>query len=188
VLILVRHGRTALNAAGRLQGRLDESLDDVGREQAKAVAAHVGDVPELISSPLRRATETAEFFGLPFVTDDRWAELAYGEFEGTTIADLPSGAWARWRQNVMWAPEGGESLTDLAARVQEACAELAERARDHDVAVVTHVSPVKAAVAWVLGAGIEISWRTHLSQASVCRIDMRETGPVLFSFNETAPP
>ena len=187
MLILVRHGRTALNAAGRLQGRLDESLDDVGREQAKGVAAHVGGVDELISSPLRRATETAEFFGLPFVTDDRWAELAYGEFEGTTIADLPTGAWAHWRQNVMWAPEGGESLTALAARVQDACTELAERARDHDVAVVTHVSPVKAAVAWVLGAGIEISWRTHLSQASVCRIDMRETGPVLFSFNEMAP-
>jgi broad specificity phosphatase PhoE len=186
VLILVRHGRTALNAEGRLQGRLDVPLDDVGREQAKAVVEHVGDVEELISSPLRRATETAGFFGRPFVTDERWSELAYGEFEGTAYTDLPSAAWDHWKANASWAPEGGESLTALAERVHAACLELAERARDHDVAVVTHVSPMKAAVAWVLGSGIEISWRSHLSYASVCRIDMRETGPVLYSFNETA--
>ena len=42
VLILVRHGRTALNAAGKLQGRIDEPLDEVGREQARRVAALVG--------------------------------------------------------------------------------------------------------------------------------------------------
>jgi broad specificity phosphatase PhoE len=186
VLILVRHGRTALNAEGRLQGRLDVSLDDVGREQAKAVVAHVGDVDELISSPLRRATETAEFFGVPYVTDERWIELAYGEFEGTAYAELPSEAWDHWKENVSWAPEGGESLAALAERVRAACFDVAERARDHDVAVVTHVSPMKAAVAWVLGSGIEISWRSHLSHASVCRIDTRETGPVLYSFNETA--
>ena len=67
-----------------------------------------------------------------------------------------------------------------------ACLELTERAKDRDVAVVTHVSPMKAAVAWVLGSGVEISWRSHLSHASVCRIDMRAGGPVLFSFNELA--
>jgi broad specificity phosphatase PhoE len=186
VLILVRHGRTALNAQGRLQGRIDEPLDDVGREQAKAVVAHVGEVDELISSPLRRATETAEFFGMPFEIDERWIELAYGTFEGTAYTDFPSVAWDHWKADASWAPEGGESLTELAARVQAACLDLFERARDDDVAVVTHVSPMKAAVAWVLGSGIEISWRSHLSHASVCRIDLRESGPVLYSFNETA--
>jgi broad specificity phosphatase PhoE len=186
VLILVRHGRTALNAEGRLQGRLDLPLDDVGREQAKAVVAHVGDVHELFSSPLIRATETAEFFGMPIVVDERWIELAYGEFEGTPYANFPSVAWDHWKVDPSWAPEGGESLTALAERVHEACLDLAPRARDHDVAVVTHVSPMKAAVAWVLGSGVEISWRSHLSHASVCRIDMRANGPVLYSFNETA--
>jgi broad specificity phosphatase PhoE len=186
VLILVRHGRTALNAEGRLQGRLDIPLDDVGREQAKAVVAHVGAVDELISSPLLRATETAAFFGQPYATDERWIELAYGTYEGTAYTDLPSEAWDHWKTNVSWAPEGGESLTALGERVRAACVELTERARDHDVAVVTHVSPMKAAVAWVLGSGIEISWRSHLSHASVCRIDMRAGGPVLFSFNEVA--
>ncbi len=186
MLILVRHGRTALNAEGRLQGRLDVPLDDVGREQAKAVVAHVGAVDELISSPLRRATETAEFFGQPYVTDERWIELAYGTYEGTAYTDLPSEAWDHWKVNVSWAPEGGESLSALGERVRGACLELTERARDRDVAVVTHVSPMKAAVAWVLGSGIEISWRSHLSHASVCRIGFSGGDPVLYSFNEVA--
>ena len=93
MLILVRHGRTALNAAGRLQGRIDEPLDDVGRKQAAIVAEHVGPVDVLISSPLRRATETAEAFGIPFETDERWIELSYGIFEGVAVADTPSEAW-----------------------------------------------------------------------------------------------
>jgi broad specificity phosphatase PhoE len=59
-------------------------------------------------------------------------------------------------------------------------------ARDADVAVVSHVSPIKAAVAWALGSGVEMAWRSHLSQASICRIEMRSTGPVLTAFNETA--
>lgn len=186
MLILVRHGRTALNAASRLQGRLDEPLDDVGREQAVAVAARVGAVDELIASPLRRATETAEAFGQPYTIDDRWVELSYGVYEGTPHADVPSEAWNQWRIDVGWSPEGGESLATLDERVRGACDDLADRARGRDVAIVTHVSPIKAAVAWALGCGIDISWRSHLSHASVCRIDVRSIGPVLLTFNEVA--
>ena len=109
MLILVRHGRTALNAAGRLQGRIDEPLDDVGRKQAALVAEHVGPVDVLISSPLRRATETAEAFGIPYQTDERWVELSYGIFEGAAITDTPSEAWDHWQADVEYVPSGGES-------------------------------------------------------------------------------
>jgi len=186
VLILVRHGRTALNAAGLLQGRIDEPLDEVGERQAVAVATMVGPVDELISSPLLRAQQTARAFGMPFELDERWIELAYGIFEGVPHADVPSGAWDRWRQDPTFVPEGGESLAVLDGRVREACADVAQRAGDRAVAVVSHVSPIKSAVAWALGTGIEIAWRSHLSHASVCRIDIRRGGPVLFSFNEVA--
>lgn len=187
MLILVRHGRTALNAAGRLQGRIDEPLDDVGRKQAAIVAEHVGAVDVLISSPLRRATETAEAFGIAFETDDRWVELSYGIFEGVAIADTPSEAWDRWQEDVGYVPSGGESLADLDLRVREACDELSRLAANADIVVVTHVSPIKSAVAWALGATIAISWRSHLSPASICRIEMRRRGPVLTAFNEIVP-
>lgn len=187
MLILVRHGRTALNAAGRLQGRIDEPLDDVGRQQAKAVAAHVGTVDVLISSPLVRATETAAAFGTPFTIDERWIELSYGIFEGVEVVDTPSEAWEHWRRNPDYVPPDGESLTQLDARVRGACDELVETARDARVVVVTHVSPIKSAVAWALDASVAISWRSHLSPASICRIDIRSAGPVLTTFNETVP-
>lgn len=187
MLILVRHGRTALNAAGRLQGRIDEPLDDVGERQARVIAARVGPVDELISSPLERAQQTAAAFGQPFAIDDRWVELSYGVYEGVELRSTPAEVWEKWRADPAFAPEGGESLLTLDARVRGACVDLAERAGgDRTVAVVTHVSPIKAAVAWALGAGVEMAWRSHLSPASICRIEIRGAGPVLTAFNETA--
>jgi broad specificity phosphatase PhoE len=187
VLILVRHGRTALNASGRLQGRIDEPLDEVGFAQAKAVAAHVGAIDVLISSPLLRARQTAEAFGVPFETDDRWIELSYGTLEGRSTSDiLSAAAWDQWRNDSSFAPEGGESLLALDQRVRAACAEVAEQATGCTIAVVSHVSPIKSAVAWALGAPVDIAWRSQLSQASICRIEVTARGPVLTAFNERA--
>ena len=84
-------------------------------------------------------------------------------------------------------PEGGESAAAVDVRVRHACDELVERIGDQDIVVVSHVSPMKSAVAWALGVDFGIAWRTHLSHAAVCRIEMRPQGPVLFSFNERAP-
>lgn len=184
MLILLRHGRTLLNAQGRLQGRIDEPLDGVGEGQALAAAAYIGPVDEVISSPLARAQQTAAAFGQPIITDDRWVELSYGVYEGVLHADVPSVAWTHWKRDPAWVPEGGESLGALDVRVRAACDELRERAIGRDVLVVSHVSPIKSAVAWALGVGVGISWRSHLSHASICRIDLRRDGPVLFSFNE----
>jgi broad specificity phosphatase PhoE len=186
VLILIRHGRTALNASGRLQGRIDEPLDDVGHLQAKAVAERVGVVDELIASPLLRARETADAFGVSYEIDARWIELAYGVYDGMPTGDVPSDVWRSWREDPEFEPEGGESLAALDLRVRAACEDLMERARDRSVAVVSHVSPIKAAVGWALGTGIQTSWRSHLSQASITRIDIRRAGPILYTFNETA--
>jgi alpha-ribazole phosphatase len=191
VLILVRHGRTPANAAGLLQGRLDQDLDAVGRLQAEAVARHVDAsvrVDAVVSSPLRRAARTAEAFGRPVEIDERWLELAYGEFEGTPHTDVPAEVWQRWRADAHYTPEGGESLAALDARVRAACDDLLARAETENVVVVSHVSPMKSAVAWALGVGIDISFNCHLDHASVCRIAIRHGRPVLQTFNETASP
>ena len=139
-----------------------------------------------ISSPLKRAQQTAGCFGLPFETDERWIELAYGEYEGLPQADVPSGAWAQWRADTNFVPTGGESLATLDVRVRAACEDLAERASRTNVVVVSHVSPMKAAVAWALGVDIGISWNCHLDHASVCRISFKGTKPLLETFNHTA--
>jgi alpha-ribazole phosphatase len=191
VLILVRHGRTPANAAGLLQGRLDQDLDDHGQAQALAVAAYVRSwcqVDSVVASPLRRAQQTAAAFGQPTETDERWLELSYGEYEGTPHSQVPSEVWERWRDDSHFTPVGGESLATLDVRVRSACVELVERAAHENVVVVSHVSPMKSAVAWALGVDVGMSFNCHLDQAAVCRIVMRGDRPILQTFNETAPP
>jgi alpha-ribazole phosphatase len=188
VLILVRHGRTAANAAGLLQGRLNQDLDELGVRQAKAVAELVqsrDEVDAVISSPLKRAMQTAAGFGLPVETDDRWLELSYGVYEGVPHTEVPSEVWQRWRHDHEFVPEGGESLAALDRRVRAACDELVERATRSNIVVVSHVSPMKSAVAWALDVSIGISWNCHLDHASVCRIVFRGRRPLLKTFNET---
>lgn len=185
MLIIVRHGRTAANAQGRLLGRDDPPLDEEGRVQARRVGAALR-ADRVVSSPLLRARQTAEAFGCPIEVDERWIELDYGDLEGTPTADVPRETWAEWRADVCYHPEGGESLVELQERVAGACDELIEEATRRDVVVVTHVSPVKAAVAWALGVGCEVSWRTFVTPASVTRIAGGPWGPSLHSFNETA--
>jgi len=189
VLILLRHGRTAANEAGLLQGRLNQDLDDRGRRQAEAAARHLsgigGGIDAVISSPLKRAQQTAAAFGLPVEIDERWIELSYGMYEGVPHADVPSEVWQSWRNDFSYVPEGGESLATLDQRVRGACNELVERASHQNVLVVSHVSPMKSSVAWALGVDIGISWNCHLDHASICRVEMRGRRPILSAFNET---
>jgi broad specificity phosphatase PhoE len=186
MIVVVRHGRTAANASGLLLGRLDPGLDAVGETQADALAVAVG-VPDLVvTSPLRRARETAARFGAPVEVDPRWIELDYGDWDGRATADVSSDEWRRWRADLDFAPPGGESLRELGHRVRSACDDVAALADGRTVVVVTHVSPVKAAVAWALGVGDEMSWRCFVAPASVTRIDPGPPGPRLVGFNETA--
>lgn len=192
MLVLVRHGRTAQNASRRLLGRLDVPLDSLGRRQAEAL----GRLPLLhhaarvVTSPLERAVDTAAALGPPVTVDERWTEIDYGRYDGKPLEAVPE-LWQHWGQDVDFIPGGGESLAAVGARVREACAELWEEAAAHDVVVVTHVSPIKAAVAWALRVGDQIAWRMFIDVASVSTIGPARkdgsgaTPPLLRTFNET---
>ena len=184
MLLLVRHGRTDANAQGLLLGRLDPPLSEEGREQAAALTAKIPDGARVIASPLLRTRQTAEAFGLPVELDERWIELDYGELDGLPLRDVPADLWREWRADPAFAPPGGESLAALGVRVRAACAELVDEIRERDVVVVSHVSPIKAAIAWALGAGDDLSWRLFVQVASIARIGADQWGTTLRSFNE----
>jgi broad specificity phosphatase PhoE len=187
MILLIRHGQTAANAAGLLLGRADPPLTDLGRRQAAASARVAGEVTRLVSSPLQRARETAEAFGtrVPIDVDDRWTELDYGAFEGRPYGEVPGETWQRWRHDASFTPPGGESLAALGVRVREACEHLARDGADGDVAVVSHVSPIKAAIAWALGVEDTVAWRMFLDVAAISRVAIGPNGPSLRSYNET---
>lgn len=193
MLILVRHGQTAVNAEGRLQGRIDVPLTPLGEAQAAACARAVASTARpvrVVSSPLQRARQTAgaiaRWVGLEVEVDERWIELDYGDWDGAVLRTMPQDDWARWRADVAFAPPGGESLVALSGRVERACADLAADAAVGDVVVVSHVSPIKAAVAWAMGVGPETSWRMFLGVNAMCRIAVGPNGPSLQAYNDVA--
>ena len=190
MLHVIRHGRTEANAAGLLLGHLDPELDEVGERQALAVARAIGPVDRVVCSPLLRTRRTAEAFsvrdGSPVEVDERWIEMDYGEFDGRPLAEVSLDTWESWRTDLDWAPPGGESHRALGLRVRAALDDLFEASRTSELVVVTHVSPIKAALAWVLGVGDEVVWRTFVAPASVMTVGAGLAGPSLRGFNDTA--
>lgn len=173
-----------------LQGRIDEPLDATGRRQARCVADALDGVARVISSPLQRtfdtASELAERNDVSVEVDERFVEVDYGDYDGTPVADISEAVWQRWQASIDFRPPGGETLREVAARVIPAIEELAASAADADVVVVSHVSPIKVAVGWVLDVDPAISWRTRLDEASITRISTNGRRPLLQSFNEVA--
>ena len=140
-------------------------------------------------SSAARATASALTSARPVEVDERWIEVDYGDFEGRALEAVPRQVWARWRADTGFRPPGGETLAEVGVRVRGACEELFARrgagARaEHHVVVVSHVSPIKAAVAWALGVGDEVVWHLHLATASVTRIGWGADVAVLHRYNE----
>jgi glucosyl-3-phosphoglycerate phosphatase len=132
-LVMLRHGQTEFNAGSRMQGQLDTELSDLGRDQAVAAAEVLAKrQPVLIvSSDLRRALDTAvvlgERAGVPVLVDTRLRETHLGDWQGLTHVEVDAatpGARLAWRENARWAPHGGESRVDVAARSMPLVAEL----------------------------------------------------------------
>ncbi len=191
MLVLVRHGQTEANVRGLLLGRSDPPLTAEGRVQAAALAAALPRAARIVSSPLLRARQTADAIaaahGTAVEVDDRWIELDYGALDARPASALDAAGWRAWRSDPDFVPAGGESIASVGARVRAACAELAGDAAREDVVVVSHVSPIKAAVAWALGAGDESTWRMFLADAAVCRIDTSGELPLLLAFSDVGP-
>lgn len=132
-LVMLRHGQTDFNLGSRMQGQLDTELSDLGHAQAVAAAESLGKLRPLriVSSDLRRAYDTAvklgERTGLDVRVDDRLRETHLGDWQGMTHAQIDAeapGARLAWREDATWAPHGGESRLDVAARSVPVVAEL----------------------------------------------------------------
>jgi broad specificity phosphatase PhoE len=189
-LLLVRHGETAPNRRGVLLGRADPELTPEGQRQAELLGVALAPAtPRLVvTSPLRRARATAaaiaRWAGTDLVVDERLVEVDYGSWEGRRLDELPAAVVGAWRSDPARRPPGGESLADVGTRVGSLAAALL--GDGGTVVAVSHVSPIKAAVAWALGVDDGVAWRMHLGLASVTRLGVRPDGtPYLEGFNDT---
>lgn len=159
---------------------------------AGAAAHRVAGLTEVVGAPdIAEMTDVVQLTEVAGATevevDPRWIEMDYGDLDGRPATALGEQSWRTWRQDPDFVPAGGESVAAVGTRVRQACTELADAAAHGDVVVVSHVSPIKAAVAWALGVGDEVVWRMFLSDAAVCRIDTSGPVPLLLAFSEANP-
>lgn len=138
----MRHGESEGNAQDRMQGRRDFPLTERGREQTRRLAAflsaHDLTWDRHYASPLARAAETADLLarsarGPAPVTEPRLAELSAGALEGLTFTEIATKypGFVRRRIDELgdFSEYGGESYTEVQARVASVSRELEARHR-----------------------------------------------------------
>lgn len=150
-IALVRHGETDWNIVGRLQGSSDIPLNDVGRAQARRAAVNLATASwdRLVSSPLSRATETADIIGhvvgMHRTADyDDLAERHFGHAEGMS----------GWEAGVYWPDgrfPGAESIEELAARGRDRLDRLAHDHPGESILAVAHGGIIRAILETVTG-------------------------------------
>jgi broad specificity phosphatase PhoE len=154
-IVVLRHGQTEWSRVGKHTGLTDLPLLPEGEEQAQALSERLGSRPfaEVWVSPLQRAGRTAELAGLTITgVDPDLVELDYGGYEGRTTAEISESTgrtWSIWADGTVPGDTPGESLTQVAARVDR----VLDRARtvDGDVALVAHGHVLRILTARWLG-------------------------------------
>ncbi|MDI6893177.1 MAG: histidine phosphatase family protein [Bacillota bacterium] len=193
---LGRHGRTAWNREEIFRGRTDVPLDDLGRQQARALGKHLAGagIAAILSSPLVRALETARIASACWDGDDprvvaAFTDLSFGEWEGLSRGEVEERYPELFRR---WATDpasvtfpGGESLTRVEERAWPALLRLAESHSGETILVVTHRVVCKVLLARALGAGPQAFWRIRQDTACLNVLEWRGDRVEVVRMNDT---
>ncbi|SLJ96647.1 probable phosphoglycerate mutase [Arthrobacter sp. P2b] len=193
----MRHGETPTTGRvlpGRTPGLY---LSERGRVQAERVAERLAGLPvdAIHSSPLERACQTAEpsavSAGLAVHEDAGLIECDFGEWTGAALADLTG--LPQW-QAVQHSPStfrfpGGESFTEMQARMVAALEVLRSAHPGGVVVCFSHADPIKAAVAHAMGTHLDLFQRIVISPGAVSAISYVEgQAPAVLMVNSTSEP
>lgn len=167
-LILIRHGETDWNLAGRYQGQSDVPLNSQGIKQAHQLAKWLQGqkIEAVFSSDLRRAAQTAEILaetaGVPCLLEPRLREIHHGRWEGMSFSDIKDQYAGTFRKRLKYPLEvpspGGETVADLLNRVIPAIQEIVLHHPDGRVIIVAHGLSLAVIRAHYQGVPIEQVW------------------------------
>jgi probable phosphoglycerate mutase len=186
-IVLIRHGETEWSATGRHTSTTDIPLTDAGEAQARALAPALARrrFAAVLCSPRKRAQHTAELAGLTVTDiDDDLAEWDYGAYEGRTTADIHTEVpdWNLWTDGC----PGGETPTQVGARLDR----VLERARDllcdGDVALVGHGHALRVAGARWIGLSATGGGLLRLDTATLSTLGFEHARPVINTWNAPA--
>jgi probable phosphomutase (TIGR03848 family) len=192
LVLLVRHGLTPTTGKllpGRAPGL---HLAEEGRRQADALAARIAKlkkVAAIYSSPIERARETAAPIArarhLALRIERGLMEADVGEWTGKSLNRLR--LRPEWR-TVQHHPggfrfPGGESFTELQARIVSTLSRLAEQHRGQTIVAVSHADPIKLAVTHAMGTHVDLFQRVAIGLCSVSAVVYRPEGPLVLTVN-----
>jgi probable phosphoglycerate mutase len=183
---LVRHGETEWSRSGLHTSRTDIPLIEEGEARARALGERLAErrFALVMSSPLRRALDTARLAGLAddVETTDDLVEFGYGEYEGRTTPEIRAErpGWSLWTDG---AP-GGEPLAEAAERVDR----VIERAvaAGGDVALFAHGHILRILGARWVGLPPENAASLALSTGSLCELGFERERRVIWLWNDTS--
>ena len=183
-LILVRHGETDWNKAGRFQGQIDIPLNDNGRRQAAAARDFLRDIPidRAWSSTMSRPTETAQIIleahpDVPLTQIDGLVEIGHGLWEGKLESEIRED-WSELLDTWKRAPETvqmpeGETIQDVWARSVRSWGEIAaELKAEETVLVVAHDAVNKTILCDLLGLTPADIWAVKQGNGGVTVVDI----------------
>jgi probable phosphoglycerate mutase len=188
-LVLVRHGETAWSRSGRHTGRTDLPLTEVGEGQARSLRPLVSSMSFalVLSSPLARAVRTAELAGAgPPAMDPDLREWDYGDYEGWTTPEIQDTVpgWTVWTGSC----PGGESIEEVAARVDRVVDRVRRCPPGSTVAAFGHGHSLRVLAARWLGANPSAGRWLALSTGTVSRLGWEHGFPVVRRWNVGAGP
>jgi len=191
-LILVRHGQTLWNREKRVQGVSDIMLSNRGRAQANNLARSLRDekIDTIISSPLKRAVQTAEainrFHHLQIEPEENLMELNMGNFEGMAFQEMMKNhgnflkRWAEDPASVVMP--GGESLTDLQERAWGVVERIA--GKSGTILLAAHNFTIMTILCKIKGMDLSHIRQVHVDVASKTLVEFKNgRGNVVF-FND----
>lgn len=183
-LILVRHGTCARLDELLLGRTIDAPLDDNGRDQARAVAAHLSNVAHAVikSSPRLRARQTAEEIGRRLNVTPAIAteldELDFGRWSGQRFAELERDAqWHDWNRNRSQArTPAGESISSVHHRVTVYLQRLADEHPGETLILVTHAEVIRTLLLAWLGLSADAFSQVPIGPGSVTNVHFDQDG------------
>ena len=186
-LLIVRHGQTIWNVEHRLPGQLEGvALNDNGRQQAARLAEALTVLPvsAIISSPLERALDTAEFIAkgrdIPIQLEPGLMDTNIGKWAGQVIEEIAKNdpAWKEYVRDPTKAPEGVETFPEVQQRVLAAVERWRKR---EDIGMypvfVAHADVVKLLVAHYSGLDAAKAGSIHIDNASVSLVELENEQP-----------
>ena len=189
-LDFLRHGEPVGGARFRGNG-VDDPLSPKGWQQMRDTAAAIGGWQRIISSPLKRCREFAEWLGqehdLPVEVIEDLREVGFGAWEGTDRAELKQQRRAEfdafYADPVNCRPAGAEPLDRFGARVSAVFDELVERYAGEILLVVCHAGVIRGTLGHVTQLPAVNWYRTEVNNAAVTRFVHDHLGPRLVAHN-----